>query len=438
MTMLPTPRLVVMIAGAAPIFLAGGVYEPLAAVGVLYVMVLAAYMVVDAMLLPRRGRVTVRRIVPDRVSIGEPTRITFEIANATRREVDVRVADDLPPLLEADPAYGVGTIGPRSEGQVEYRLIARQRGRYALSRVDVRVLPRLGLFCRQMALELPSEIHVFPNLVNIRRYELLLRRGMMQEQGIGRLRQIGQGTEFESLRRYETGDGMSRVEWKATAKRSRLVVKNFEPERQQSVLVAIDVGRATAGEFDRISRLDYLVNAALMLAYVVLRQGDWFTLVAFGDRIESYLPPVRRVQSIDRVARALYELEPRLVESDYAALSRFLSVRHRKRGLICLMTDVVDREASGDVISCMTRLARRQLPLAITLANPEVRQVAEEPLWQCADPYSKAVALDVLETRQKALAAMRRQGVGVLDVEPPALTAELINRYLLIKSTRRL
>ena len=245
-------------------------------------------------------------------------------------------------------------------------------------------------------------------------------------------------THFESLRHYTQGDDMSRVEWKATAKRARLVVKNYEPERQQSVLVAIDVGRATAGEFEGISRLDYLVNAALMLAYVSLRQGDWFSLVAFSDRIESYLPPVRGIKSIDRVARALYELEPRLVEADYAAACRFLGLKNRKRSLICLMTDVIDREASSVILEYMARFARYHLPLAVTLANPELRRVAWQPLASEPDPFAKATALDVLQAREEALATMRRQGVGVLDVSPHSLSPDLINRYLSIKATRRL
>ncbi len=438
MTILPTPRLIVMLAVAVPMFLAGGVWDALTAVGVLYLAVLAAYSLLDVMLLPRSRHVTVVRIAPERLSIGERTRITFQLSSLTWREVEVQLSENLPEHIEAFPPRCSIVLDRRSKGSVTYQLRARRRGRYLLSEVDVRVLPRLGLFLRQFTVRLPGEIHVFPNLVNVRRYELLLRRGAMIDQGLARMRQIGLGSEFESLRHYTEGDDLSRIDWKATGKHARLVVKNFEPERHQSILVALDVGRATAGEFQGISRLDYMVNAVLMLAYVALRQGDWFSLVAFSRRIESYLPPVRQVRCIENVARALYELEPQHVESDYAAACRFLGLRHRKRGLICLMTDVIDPDVNADVIGYMARFARRQLPLAVTLANPEVRAVAEQPLASCADPYSKAAALEVLSSRQKALSAMRGHGVGVLDVDPSSLTIELINRYLLIKSTHRL
>jgi uncharacterized protein (DUF58 family) len=436
--MLPSPRLIIMVLAAAPIFMAGILYEPFSALGVLYVFVLAAYMTLDALLLPRAGRIGVERALSERLSIGAPMRVILTVSNRTRRRVEIRLAEDVPATMTAEPEQCVGRLDARGRTTLSYRLTATRRGRYELGAVDVRVLPTMGLFYRQFRVHLPQEVHVFPNLVNISRYELLVRRGMTHEQGLARLRQIGQGNEFESLRPYSWGEEMSRVDWKATAKRSRLIVRNFEAERRQRVLLALDVGRATAGEFEGMSRLDYFINAALMLAYVALRQGDWVSLLAFSDRIESYLPPVRHARSVERVARVLYGLESRLTESDYDGACRFLGLKQRTRSFVCMMTDVLDREASRVIIQYMARFARHHLPLAVTLSDPELRAVAWERLSTCEDAYSKAAALDVMAAREEALLAMRRRGVGVLDVEPRQLTPELVNRYLLIKSTRRL
>jgi len=435
--MVPSPRLIILVLAAVPIFLCGAIYGPLAAVGLIYAAALGLYALIDLLLLPRRRSIVIRRLAPSRVSLASPTPVRFEIENNTRRRLTLLLAEDLPAVMRTDPDPCRTIIAAGGRATVEYRLTARKRGRYRLDRVDVRALPAGGLFYRQFALHLPAEVQVFPNLVNVRKYELLLRRGLTAE-GIMRLRQFGQGAEFESLRQYADGDDMARIDWKATAKRSRLIVRNFEPERQQSVLVAIDVGRATAGEFAGLSRLDYLINAALMLGYVSLRQGDWFSLVAFSDRIESYLPPLRGIKNIDRVARSLYALEPRLVESDYGGACRFLGLRNRKRSLICVMTDIIDRQASDILIAYMARFARHHLPLAVTLANPEVRQLADRPLARSDDLYAQAVAMDVLNAREEALTGMRRMGISVLDVPPDALTPELINRYVLIKSTQRL
>jgi len=436
--MLPSLRLVIMVMAAAPLFLAGTIYDIFAGLGVVYIALLVFYTVLDALLLPRQRNIRVQRIAPNRISLNIPTRIVFEVQNLCRRRVEVQLAEDAPATMDARPARCRAVLEPGQRKTLEYRLVAHQRGRYELCDVYVRVLPAMGLLYRQFKTRLPAELRVFPNLMNLSKYELLARRGLSFDQGLARLKRIGQGSEFESLRPYVNGDEMSRVDWKATAKRGNLIVKNYEPEKQQSVLVAIDVGRATAGQFGGLSRVDYLVNATLMLAYVALRQRDWFSLVAFSDGIESYLPPVNGLKNIDRVARSLFELQPRLVESDYGAACRFLGLKNRKRSLLCVMTDVLDRDASDVIITYMARFARYHLPLAVTLSNPEIRQVAEEPLARCNDPYAKAAALDSIAAREEVLLLMRRKGIGVLDVPPDRLTPELINRYTKIKSLHQL
>lgn len=436
--MLPSLRLIIMVMAAAPLFLAGTIYGDSVGIGVVYIVVLALYTILDALMLPSRREIRINRLTPNRISLNVPTRVVFEVQSLYRRRVQVQLAEDAPATMDVYPAR-CDTILNRGQTRIlEYRLIAHRRGRHDLSDIYVRVLPAMGLLYRQFKARIPAEVHVFPNLVNLSQYELLARRGLNYDQGLARLKRIGQGSEFESLRSYVSGDETSRIDWKATAKRAKLIVKNYEPEKQQSILVAIDVGRATAGQFGGLSRVDYLVNATLMLAYVALRQKDWFSMVAFSDRIESYLPPLNGLRNIDRVARALFELEPRLVESNYGAACRFLGLKNRKRSLLCMMTDVVDRDASNVLIAYMARFARYHLPLAITLSNPEIRQLAEEPLARCNDLYSKAVALDALSAREEALLSMRQKGISVLDVPPHRLTPELINRYTMIKSLHQL
>ncbi|NIR68213.1 MAG: DUF58 domain-containing protein [Phycisphaerae bacterium] len=438
--MVPSLRLILMVMAAAPLFIAGSgvVSEVFVGIGVIYVIILIIYTAFDALVLPRRGKIEVKRLVPERISLGYPTRIVFEIQNHSRRRVEIRLAEEAPAMIDVVPAHCVATIGPQERKTVDYKLTAKQRGRHRLSNVFVRVLPEMGLLYRQFKLSIPAELKVFPNLIDMRRYELLTRRGLTYEEGLARLKRIGQGSEFESLRYYVRGDEISHIEWKVTAKRGKLITKNYEPEKQQNILVAIDVGRATAGQFGGLSRVDYLVNATLMLAYVALRQKDWFSVVAFSDQIESYLPPINGLKNIDRVARALFELQPHLVESDYGAACHFLDLKNRKRSLLCLMTDIVDRDTNNVIIDCMARFARYHLPLVVTLSNPEVHRVAYEMLSNCPNPYSKAVALDVLNSREEALVSMRRQGIAVLDVPPNRLTPELISRYTMIKSMHKL
>ncbi len=436
--MLPSGRLAIAVAAPALLFVLGALFPPLIAVGVLYLLSLAVYATVDLLALPRRRSFDFERRAPERVSLGVGVPVEVEIVNRSRRSQTISVAEDLAEDLETEPAACKVDLDPGERATLQYRLTARRRGPYTLDAMDVRILPARGLFYRQFRLKQASELQVVPNVQNITRYQLLLRRGMEREAGVARLRQAGRGTEFESLRLYVPGDEMARVDWKATARRGQLVIRNRQPERRQSILVLLDVGRATAGEFRGLNRLDYLINATLMLSYVALRQRDRFGLLAFSNRIESYLPVVQDIAGIEKVVQALYKLQPQLVESDYGRACHFLAARHSKRSLVCLMTDVIDRHASNEVLDYLAQMARYHLAMAVTLRNPEVQELADQPLRETEDAYVKAVALDAVTARQEALAAMRRRGVDVLDVGPEMVLPALLNRYALIKSRGRL
>lgn len=435
--MLPTRRLIILLLLAAPLFLAGTLIDAFVGLGVLYLICLTVCVLAHALMLPRGTQLAVSRHIPERISLNVPARVTFAIHNESRRGLTIELAENLPLELSARPARVQTYLARSQKTELVYQLTARKRGRFTLDEVFVRLRPRGGLLYRQYKISLKTEVHVYPNLTDLKRCELLARRGLTLE-GLARQRCIGQGSEFESLRHYVVGDELSHIDWKATAKRDRLIVKNYEPERQQSILVAIDVGRATGGEFGKLSRVDYLVNATLMLAYVALRQKDRFSLMAFSDRIESYLPPVAGLQNIHRVAQALYQLQTRLVESNYGSACRFLGLRNRKRSLVCVMTDIINKEASAVLLGYMARFARYHLPLLVTLSDPQVHTTAQRRMTPDTDPYIQAAALDVLTARKEALLTMRRQGVSVLDVLPRQLTTDLINRYTLIKTAHRL
>ena len=188
---------------------------------------------------------------------------------------------------------------------------------------------------------------------------------------------------------------------------------------------------------DQLSRLDCAINATLLLSYVAMKQGDYIGLVGFSDRIETYVPPVKGRAALARMNEALYRLEARPRESNYEQVCKFLAVRHRKRSLIVILTDVIDREASAALLSYMAHFARYHLPLCGTLRNLEVERLAAAEPCDTADCFTKAVALKMLDRRAEALAHMRQSGVDVLDADPRQLTPQLLHRYLLLKQRKR-
>jgi len=255
--------------------------------------------------------------------------------------------------------------------------------------------------------------------------------------GLTACRDRGHGGLYESLRDYVEGDDPSDIAWKATARRGRLITRNYEADRSQNVLVLLDCGRLMAAEIGRMPRLDYAINASLLLAYAAMKQGDQVGLVAFSDRIESYVPPVKGRTALPRVTEALYRLEPRLVEPDYGMACRFLALQHRKRSLIVILTDLMDAYSSSVLLSYSARFVRKHLPICVTLKNLELLELVGAVPITSDDCFSKAAGIGLLEERSKALRKMRDAGIEVLEADPETLSPKLIERYLSLKRNRR-
>ncbi len=434
--LLPTPKLLILLAlpvpalilfpGRAGVVLAGG-YD--AAV----LLVAAASVLLSA----RLRQLSVRRRLPGRLSLGAANQVGWEVRNLTRWPVRFELTEDVPETIEREPARVAGTILPRASAELRYTVVPTRRGLYEFGDIFLRWRAQLGLVVRQRRIGARDAVKVYPNVASLARYEFAARRHRTAEIGLTPVALRGRGSMFESLRDYVPGDDPGDVAWKATARHNRLITRNYESERSQNVLVLLDCGRLMVPQVDRLSRLDCAVNATLLLSYAAMKQGDYIGLAAFSDRIEAYVPPVKGRAAMARMNEALYRLEARPRESDYEQVCKFLALRHRKRSLIVILTDVIDKEASSVLLAHMARFARYHLPLCVALRNLEVERLAAAAPEQPSDCFTKTVALRLLERRAETLARMRRYGVDVLDVDPRQLTPQLLHRYLLLKFRKR-
>ncbi|MBC7286696.1 MAG: DUF58 domain-containing protein, partial [Armatimonadetes bacterium] len=299
----------------------------------------------------------------------------------------------------------------------------------------VRGLGLLGLARWQRRLPARQATQVYPNLIELRRYDYLARARRLQEAGYRPIRTRGEGREFESLREYVPDDEYRDIDWKATARRGHPITRQYEIERSQSLVLMLDCGRMMAGETDGLTKLDHAINAALMLAHVALVAGDAVGWIAFADSILRMSLPRRTCDTVSRLARDLYDLEVRLVEPDYAGAFATLKTRVRKRSLVVIFTDIVDLEASDRLVSYAAALHPRHLPLLIALREAELEETALRRPATEEDAYAAAVASRLMERRAIALATMRRRGALALDVRPAELTPRAVSEYLSVKAS---
>lgn len=381
-------------------------------------------------LLARRPLVTVKRAVPAVLSIGKPNLITLEARSISRRRLRVEIADDLWDTAETSDLPVRLDLPARGRETARYHLVPTKRGAHALGDHHVRYLSPLGLWIRQVDIPAASSVKVYPDVQAVRAFELLARQDR-DPSALRASRKRGGESEFERLREYRRGDEFRSIDWKATARRQKLISREYQLESNQNVLFLLDAGRLMTARAGDLSLFDHALNATLMLSHVAARGGDRVGLVAFADEIQRYAPPAGGAGAARHIIQAGYDLHPDLVETNYASAFEHVGLRVRKRSLVVLFTQVVDDVAAADLIRLMRGVMPRHLPLMVLLRDTDVDALVEGGE---VDPYVRGAAAELSSFRDKVVRDLKKHGALVLDVAPDQLTPQLINRYLEIKA----
>jgi uncharacterized protein (DUF58 family) len=376
-------------------------------------------------------------------SLGEPQAVEVTIINEGGRPRSLRVQDDLPDTFEADPREFLVRIPARGTATLDARVTPRRRGAFALRRVHVLEQSRWGLWQRSRKLPCETGVRVYPDVRQIARYTLLARRDRLSVIGLRRTRRVGTDHEFERLRDYSEGDEPRRIDWRATARRRRVTVRDYQTSQSQRVIFLIDSGRMMAGDTGGgLSPLDHAFNAMLMLAHVALVRGDQVGLMVYADRVRAYVPPTGGPRRIERLVHAVHDLFPKLVESRHDRAFVDLERRCRKRSMVVMMTNVFDEVGARQVLDHLGNVVGRHLPLGVFLRDADLFALADSGLDPPVDPdstpegtlFAPAAAAAMLNWRERVIGSLRQRGVLALDVAPDELTAPLINTYLDVKA----
>jgi uncharacterized protein (DUF58 family) len=295
------------------------------------------------------------------------------------------------------------------------------------------MLGEWGLCWRQARRELPWSAVVYPNLVGASLRSLPTRAQRRREAGFRSIRRIGEGRMFESLKEWVPGEDTRTIDWKATARRGKIMARQYEDERRQQVLLVIDAGRMLTAEVDGRPRLEAVVEAALHLAHSAVDHDDNIGLMVFADQVQQFLAPARGRRALRGVLEALAAIEGTLVEPNYPAAFAYLAARNRKRALTVLFTDVIDRTASEALVAQVGTLRPRHLPLAVTLRDPSLEHLATARPATAGAAFERAAAEELLQSREAALVEMRSRGVLVLDVLPSGASTAVVDQYNRLK-----
>ncbi len=391
-------------------------------------------LVADGLIARRSWKIRASRERPARLSVGVDNEIVLLLENRGPRRLRVLVRDEPPPDFRADPALLDAVLPPHTWVRLPYKLLPTDRGDFEFGNINVRCRGPLGLAWVDRTLAAREAVQVYPNLLEVRRYEAMVRTTLVRTGGYHVRRMPGAGREFSHYRDYTVDDDFRHIGWNATARRGKLITSIFESEHSQDIIFCLDIGRMMAARVGGLTKLDHAINAILMLTHVSQRFQDNLGLLVFSHTVHTYLPPSKGHGQYARFLRTLYSVRPELCYVNYREAFQHLIVRHPKRALTMVFTDLLDTVVSAEYQDAVQLLRRFHLPLTLAIADVPLQQLAAKTPETREELYDITVARDLLHGRAELLKGLERQGVMVVDTVPERLTIDAVNRYLALKT----
>ncbi len=395
-------------------------------------LVLLAWLV-DLRLLPKPREILATREWSGALQLGGETQMRLTFEGKTRTSLQLNVVASLPEELAQEPSEASLVFHHATENRLSIPVMPLQRGEAEIGPVFVRIQSPLGIAERWARVDLPQTVRVYPgtgnreeqslNLLRTRRIEIIKR--LSRHKGLGR--------EFESLREYRQGDAMRDICWPATARRARLIVKEYQVERGQPIWIMLDCGRLMRARVGNRTKLDSAVAAALNLAEVAMFGGDRVGLFAYGHHASRMVGLGRGDNHLRLIMDQLSLVQGESGEADHFGAAAKLLAKQSRRSLIVWITDLPDSVMTPEVYEGASVLLGRHLVIFAAIADPELKTEAEKRLRTPDGIFETAAAMDVLHRRERLIASLRARGAHTLEVEGGKLANAVVQEYLSIK-----
>ncbi len=430
--MIPSRLLILCLAGCGALAVAAGWHSAFETYWLLAIGTLGLLSLVDMGLALSEKGLSAERRIPGSLPVGIPNRVKTRFANGGPRAVELLAFDHHPASFEVDQLPVKATVKAKGWHELTYSATPTERGEHPFGLIDTRVLSPLRLWWRLRKLGCPQAVRVYPNFAAVSKYLTLATDHRLSDIGVRKLRRRGTGSEFHQLREYRTGDSLRQVDWRASARVRKLISREYQDERDQSVVFMMDCGRRMRAKDGELAHFDEALNAVLLLAYVALRQGDGVGVSTFGGA-GRWLAPAKGKPMLNRLLNVLYDLQPGTELPDYSHAAQQLLLHHRKHSLVVIVTSLRD-EDSDDLLPALSILRRRHLVLLASLRKQALDAAMATEIGGFDDALRLTAAHDYMFHREQTLRSLRNSGTLLLDVNPKDLSLDLVNAYLAIKA----
>jgi uncharacterized protein (DUF58 family) len=390
----------------------------------------------DAVRLQRIDMPLGRRVVPGSLPVGVGYEVSVRLANSAGRPLRLAVHDHYPAGAQAEGQPQHITIPAGSWGEMRYRLRPVLRGELLFGQIEVRIDSPLGLWQKSHFAGEGQTVRVYPNFAELTHFAVLATDNRLSQIGLLQRRRRGEGLDFHQLREYREGDSPRQIDWKASSRMPKLISREYQDERDQQIVLMLDCGRRMGAKDNALSHFDHVVNAALLLAYVSLRQGDAVGLLTMSGQ-PRWVAPRKSRSTINVILNGVYDLQPTLAATDYHQAAVDMMRRTRKRSLVVMLSNL--RDEDDDALTPALRLLRsRHLVLFASLREDILSRALATRVDSFERALTHAATADYLRSRDLVFRNIERAGAVCVDTEPERLPIALVNSYIDIKRSGRL
>jgi uncharacterized protein (DUF58 family) len=382
----------------------------------------------------KKETVRCKRMCPERLSNGDENEITLHLSSNYPFPVNLEIIDEIPSIFQRRDLLFKLKMEKKADKTLTYKLRPVKRGVYGFGQVHVFATTKIGFISRRFKTAEAFQSKVYPSYIYLKQYELIASSNKLNQFGNKKIRQIGQQLEPEQIKDYVKGDDYRIINWKATARRNKLMVNVFQEERAQNVYCIIDKGRTMQSAFGGMTLLDYSINASLAISYVAMLKGDKTGLLTFERKFDTFIPPSRNSIQLNQIQEALYYQQTSFAESDYLTLYQQLNKNVKNRGLLLVFTNFDSVIAMQRQLKYLSMMAKRHSVLVIFFENPELESLAGKNPENKEEAYETVIAEKLEYEKRLIIYKLRQHNILSLLTHPNELTMNVINKYLEIKT----
>lgn len=407
----------------------------LLSVSYLVLIGLSVLLLTDILILySHRNGIMARREMMDKLSNGDLNDIRVHIDNRYTFPVHLLVIDELPEQFQSRNLSFSLLMGIGAKKILQYSVRPVKRGEYRFGAVNIYAMSPLHLVQRRYKFSEDVMVPVYPSFIQMRKFELLAISHRLTEAGVKKIRKIGHNMEFEQIKEYVPGDDYRTVNWKATARRNRLMVNSYQDEKSQQVYSLIDLGRVMKMPFEEMSLLDYSINASLVISNIAMLKYDKAGIITFAHKVQQVLPADRKGMQLHKIMELLYNQKTGYLETDYEKLYAIVRTRITQRSLLLLFTNFESFSGMQRQLSYLRKIARDHLLVVIFFENTELRTFLDKRPGNTQEIYYKTIAEKFAYEKKLIVKELEKYGIHSIYTAPQNLSVNTINKYLELKA----